>query len=152
MSTRGPYETTPLPSEPRNLAERLRWLRKDRGLTQVEVASALGCEQTLISAWEVGRTRPTAVTLGALARHFGVSIAALEAGENFLQEARKVEDALKAPQALEDLTLTLPPAGAGLLMVVDAQTGQQERQDPAEGMSLLLRNLKKGRQAWIVFK
>ena len=143
-----------MPAEPRSLAERLRWLRKQRGLTQVELSLAMGCEQAVISSWEVGRTRPTAVSLGALAKHFQVSITALDTGNGFREEAEKYE-ALRTGEgaaAAENLALqvSLPPNAAGKLMFVDTLKGNQEGADLGEVMAQLLRALKKGRKAWIV--
>ncbi|MBI4911535.1 MAG: helix-turn-helix transcriptional regulator [Acidobacteria bacterium] len=153
MTSRGPYQTSPMPEVPRNLQERLRWLRKRRGLTQVEVAEALGCEQAMISSWEVGRTRPSAVALVALSREYKVSVLALETGDGFLEEAgRALQPPSNKPGADQDLSVTLPAAGAGHLMIMDTQSGNQDRADAAEGMAQLLRALKKGRQAWIVIR
>jgi transcriptional regulator with XRE-family HTH domain len=156
MSVRGPYETSPMPEEPRNLPERLRWLRKQRGLTQVEVSEALGCEQAMVSSWEVGRTRPSAIAMGALARYYNLSIAALDEGEGFSREAvesyaqtlKRVASG-KAPSGMQ---INLPQTAPGQLLVVEASTGNGDLTDPAEGMAKLLRALKKGRQAWIVIK
>lgn len=156
MSIRGPYETSPMPDEPRNLSERLRWLRKQRGMTQVEVSEALGCEQAMVSSWEVGRTRPSAIAMGALARYYQVSIGALEGGENFSREAvESYTQTLKRSAAGKEpsgVQLTLPRTSPGQLLVVDAATGNGDPSDPADGMAKLLRALKKGRQAWIVIK
>lgn len=155
MPSRGPYETSPLPTEPRTLAERLRWLRKQQGLTQVELAQVLGCEQAMVSSWEVGRTRPSAVTLGVLARHYGLSIASLDGGDDFMAEAGRSlqaqRDALQAEEGSDSLTLTLSPAPGGLALV-DGATGTQTPLDTAQAMSELLKALKKGRQAWVVLK
>jgi transcriptional regulator with XRE-family HTH domain len=153
MPTRGPYATSPMPTQPRTLAERLRWLRKQSGLTQVEVSQALGCEQAMISSWEVGRTRPSAVTLGALAKHYGVSLASLDTGHGFLEEAtrRPLPEGEPEGSAVET-TLTLPPVPPGQVMLLDERTGTQTSTDPAEAMSALLRALKKGRKAWLVVR
>ena len=153
MSSRGPYETSSMPTPPRTLAERLRWLRKQAGLTQVKVSQSLGCEQAMISSWEVGRTRPSAVTLGALARHYGVSLPCLELGLGFMEEATKHPQ----PAALVDetpapATLTLPPAAPGQVMLLDERTGIHTSTDAAEAMATLLRALKKGRRAWLVVR
>ena len=156
MSIRGPYETSPMPEEPRNLSERLRWLRKQRGLTQVEVSEALGCEQAMVSSWEVGRTWPSAIAMGALARYYQVSIAALEAGDGFSREAvESYTQSLKRAASGKEpvgLHLDLPQSAPGQLLVVDAATGNGDPTDPADGMAKLLRALKKGRQAWIVIR
>jgi transcriptional regulator with XRE-family HTH domain len=140
-----------MPAEPRNLAERLRWLRKERGLTQVEASTALGCDQAMVSSWEVGRTRPSAVTLGALARYYGVSLLALDTGEGFLEEAARLQTPAVGGST-EAFQVALQPASAGALMLVDANAGTQDRTDAAEAMAKLLKALKKGRQAWIVIR
>jgi len=153
MPTRGPYETSPLPKHPRTLAERLRWLRKEAGFTQVEVSQALGCEQAMVSSWEVGRTRPSAVTLGALARHYGISLGALDTGHGFKDEAAKRP--LPEPPVDElptDNTLTLPPVAPGQVMLIDERNASQTSTDAAEAMAALLRALKKGRKAWVVVR
>jgi transcriptional regulator with XRE-family HTH domain len=153
MPTRGPYETSPLPAQPRTLAERLRWLRKQAGQTQVEVSQALGCEQAMVSSWEVGRTRPSAVTLGALAKHFGISLATLDTGHGFLEEAaRRPMPESMLEDSGEHPTLTLPPVAPGQVMLLDDRSGTQSSTDPAEAMATLLRALKKGRKAWIVMR
>ena len=155
MPPRGPYETSPLPSHPRTLAERLRWLRKESGVTQVELSQGLGCEQAMVSSWEVGRTRPGAVTLGALAKHYGISLAALDTGFGFMEEAAQrpqPEADPGAEVAADASTLTLPPSPPGRVMLMDERTGTQTSTDAAEAMAALLRALKKGRRAWLVMK
>ncbi len=142
-----------MPTHPRTLAERLRWLRKQAGFTQVEVSQALGCEQAMISSWEVGRTRPSAVTLGALARHYGVSLPGLESGLGFMEEAtRRPQPEPPADEPSGSATLALPPAAPGQVMLLDERTGTQTSTDAAEAMAALLRALKKGRKAWLVVR
>lgn len=41
-----------------SLADRLRKVRRDHGLTQDQMAEALGIKPVTWSAWEAGRTRP----------------------------------------------------------------------------------------------
>jgi transcriptional regulator with XRE-family HTH domain len=135
------------------LAERLRWLRKQAGLTQVEVSQALGCEQAMISSWEVGRTRPSAVTLGALAKHYGLSVNVLDTGLGFLDEAhRRPQPDASAGEPSGDAPLILPPVAPGQVMLLDERSGTQTPTDAAEAMSALLRALKKGRKAWVVVR
>jgi transcriptional regulator with XRE-family HTH domain len=153
MPTRGPYETSPLPTHPRTLAERLRWLRKQSGLTQVEVSQALGCEQAMVSSWELGRTRPSAVTLGVLARQFGVSLAALDTGQGFLEEAaQRPHPETAADEASAGDSLILPPVTPGQVMLLDERSGTSTSTDAAEAMAALLRALKKGRKAWVIVR
>lgn len=142
-----------MPTQPRTLAERLRWLRKQSGLTQVEVSQALGCEQAMISSWEVGRTRPSAVTLGALAKHYSVTLAALDSGAGFMEEVARRPQPEAEPEASESGTvLALPPVAPGQVMLLDEKAGTQTPTDAAEAMATLLRALKKGRKAWVVVR
>ncbi len=148
------YETSPLPQEPRTLAERLKWLRKQRGLTQVELSTELGCEQAVVSSWEVGRTRPSAASLNAVARHFQVSIKALETGAGFLREAARPPQTPVRPSepGPKGTPFALPPNAAGALLVIDQGSGTREELDPADGLGVLLRALGRGRKAWIVIE
>jgi len=54
--------------------ERIKVLRKDAGLSQKELAEALGVHQTAVSQWEHGRTMPDIGLLPALAELFKVSV------------------------------------------------------------------------------
>jgi transcriptional regulator with XRE-family HTH domain len=153
MPTRGPYETSPLPTVPRTLAERLRWLRKQAGLTQVEVSTALGCEQAMVSSWEVGRTRPSAVTLGVLAKHYGINLSTLDSGLGFMEEvAQRPRPETMDQDSGEFPAFNLPPGAPGQVMLLDERTGAQAPADAAEAMAVLLRALKKGRKAWVVIR
>ena len=49
-------------------------LRKEKGLTQVELATILHIDQTTISKWELGKALPDTTTLVVLAGYFDVSI------------------------------------------------------------------------------
>ena len=55
----------------------LRRTRLDAGLTQAEVAKALGTDQSAVSGWETGKTRPSGPSLINLADLFGCSVDAL---------------------------------------------------------------------------
>ena len=50
---------------------RVRELRKEKGLTQQQLAEATGMNQRSISRIEMGNTNPTVRTLGRIARGFG---------------------------------------------------------------------------------
>ena len=55
-------------------AERLRQLRARFGWSQYEVASKIGVSQSLLAAWENGRSAPSSVYLRSLALLYGVSV------------------------------------------------------------------------------
>lgn len=49
-------------------------LRKDAGLTQVQLADALGVSQSTVAAWESGEKYPRASILPALATALGCTV------------------------------------------------------------------------------
>lgn len=55
-------------------SERLKKLRKDTGLTQVDVASKLGISQQAYASWERGVKKPTQDNLVKIAQILDVSI------------------------------------------------------------------------------
>ncbi|WP_395331082.1 helix-turn-helix domain-containing protein [Novosphingobium sp. BL-8H] len=63
-----------------SLGERLHRLRKERGLTQGELASRLGVSKPTVWAWEQGRARPIEDRLEAIARELGVATTELRPG------------------------------------------------------------------------
>lgn len=158
MSAREPANPSSIPLHPRNLGERLRYLRKRFGFTQVELCTALGCEQSLISNWEVGRVKPTALALAALARHYRVTGSALETGEAFQMEADHAWETFQAQLAGEASAapsrpqVELPPIPPGTLSWMDETIGGPETREVADAMALLLQALKRGRRVWVVVK
>ena len=66
------------------LNEKLQQLRKQRNLTQEELAQALYVSRTAISKWESGRGYPSIDSLKAIAKFFGVSLDELLSGEQLL--------------------------------------------------------------------
>ena len=65
-----------------SLGVRLQRLRKGRGLTQSQIAAALGVSKPTVWAWEQGRARPVDDRIEALAQVLGVSAAELLSGVN----------------------------------------------------------------------
>lgn len=59
------------------MSDRIREARQEAGLTQVDVARAMGLKQQSVQAWEAGRTRPGADKLAALASVLGTTVDAL---------------------------------------------------------------------------
>ena len=49
-------------------------LRKERGLTQVQLAQELGVDQATVSKWEIGRAYPEAKYALKLSEYFGVTV------------------------------------------------------------------------------
>ncbi len=69
--------------------EKLQELRKNRGLTQEELAEALYVSRTAISKWESGRGYPSIDSLKEISNYFSVSIDDLLSGEKLLSIAEK---------------------------------------------------------------
>jgi len=69
--------------------EKLQRLRKQKGLTQEEMAQALYVSRTAISKWESGRGYPSIDSLKAIAKFFDVTIDALLSGEEVLSIAEE---------------------------------------------------------------
>ena len=61
--------------------DRLYRLRRERGLSQEELAGALGVSRQAVQKWESGVSQPTLEKLTALARYFGVTLDWLVNGE-----------------------------------------------------------------------
>ena len=71
------------------LNEKLSALRKQKGLTQEELAKALYVSRTAVSKWESGRGVPNTESLKAISKYFSVSIDNLLSGEELLAIADK---------------------------------------------------------------
>lgn len=57
-----------------NIHEKLKLLRKERGLTQSDVGEAIGQERSTIACYETGKRTPDVETLEKLARFFKVTL------------------------------------------------------------------------------
>ena len=71
------------------LGEKLQELRKSKGLTQEELASALYISRTAISKWESGRGYPSIDSLKEISKFFSVTIDDLLSSEKILYIAEK---------------------------------------------------------------
>ena len=69
--------------------EKLQELRKNRGLTQEELAEALFVSRTAISKWESGRGYPNIDSLKEISNFFSVTIDELLSSEKLLSIAEK---------------------------------------------------------------
>ena len=55
------------------MAERLREVRTEAGLTQAQFGERLSVSQDTVSLWEKGRSVPTTETLAMICRNFNIS-------------------------------------------------------------------------------
>jgi len=71
------------------LSKKLQELRKQKGITQDELAKLLFVSRTAISKWESGRGYPSITSLKAIADLFNISIDSLLSGEELILIAEK---------------------------------------------------------------
>lgn len=64
-------------------------IRTKRGLTQKDIADALGVDQSAVHLWEVGKTKPRVDTLVNLAKLLNCSVDDLLAGSQAVQDGAK---------------------------------------------------------------
>ncbi|MCA1714432.1 MAG: helix-turn-helix domain-containing protein [Gammaproteobacteria bacterium] len=91
-----------------DLGQRIATLRRDRGLTQVQLAEAMGVAQQTLAHYEAGRLRLLAGALPNLADQLGITVEAL-VGAPSKRSAGKRGPAPKLQQQLEQIQ-TLPKA------------------------------------------
>lgn len=87
------------------LNEKLQELRKQKGLTQEELAEILFVSRTAISKWESGRGYPNIDSLKAIAEFFNITIDELLSSKELLSIAQK--DSAKIIQQIRDLVFGL---------------------------------------------
>ena len=85
--------------------EKLQQLRKQKGLTQEELAEVLFVSRTAISKWESGRGYPNIESLKAIAKFFSVTVDSLLSGEELLTLAE--EDTRQTKSHLSDMIFGL---------------------------------------------
>ncbi len=89
--------------------EKLQKLRKQRGLTQEELAAALYVSRTAISKWESGKGYPNIDSLKAIAAFFHVTVDELLSGSELLSIAE--DDRRRQRVRARDLTFGLLDCG-----------------------------------------
>ena len=85
--------------------EKLLELRKQKGLTQEELAEVLYVSRAAVSKWESGRGYPNIDSLKAIAKFFGVTIDELLSGDELLTIAE--EDTRQKESRFRDLVFGL---------------------------------------------
>jgi transcriptional regulator with XRE-family HTH domain len=73
------------------LGQNIRLLRKQKGLTQVELAKNLDCSQAVITAYESGKKKPAVDTLSRLADVLGVTTDQIIGKKNVPQQKNPVK-------------------------------------------------------------
>lgn len=85
--------------------ERIKWYRKELGLSQQYIAKKLHLSQGAISQWESGITKPPAEQLPALADLFGISV-----DELLGRDSQPVQKTNVVDKALIEALTALPPS------------------------------------------
>ena len=96
--------------------EKLQELRKQKGLTQEELAQSLYVSRTAVSKWESGRGYPNIDSLKAIAKFFSVTIDELLSGEEVLAIAE--EDQKQKESILRDMVFGLLDLSAAIIFFV----------------------------------
>ena len=108
------------------MGARIASLRKEQGITQVQIADLLKVSQQTITAYEVGRRRMPVSSLPVIARFLGVSIEEL-IGEPPSAAAKKRGPTPKIQQQMERIQ-QLPKAQQRFVMqMIDTVLAQQGR-------------------------
>ena len=104
--------------------EKLQELRKQRGLTQEELAQRLYVSRTAISKWESGRGYPNIESLKAIAAFFSMTVDALLSSDEVLTLAEKSQRQTKSHA--RDLVFGLLDLCAILLLFLPLFAGRGE--------------------------
>ena len=94
--------------------EKLQQLRKQKGLTQEELAELLYVSRTAVSKWESGRGFPNIESLKAISKYFCVSLDELLSGDELLALAEK--DSKERETTIRNLIFGLLDCGMSLLL------------------------------------
>ena len=93
--------------------EKLQELRKQKGLTQEELAQSLYVSRTAVSKWESGRGYPNIDSLKSISKFFGVTIDELLSGDELLTIAE--EDNRQKETHLRDLVFGVLDCSAAMV-------------------------------------
>lgn len=94
--------------------ERLQILRKQKGLTQEDLANVLFVSRAAVSKWESGRGYPNIDSLKAMAKYFSVTIDELLSGEEALNVA--AEDHKEKETCFRDFVFGLLDCSCAMLL------------------------------------
>lgn len=112
--------------------KKLQELRRQKNLTQEELAQALYVSRTAVSKWESGRGYPNIDSLKAIAKFFDVTVDRLLSGEELLNIAEK--DTAQKEKYIQDLVFGL--LDCGIAMFFFLPFFGQKVDDAVQGVSL----------------
>lgn len=108
------------------LGERIARLRREHGITQVQLAEALGVSQQTMQSYEVGRRRIPVSALPTVAESLSVSLEELF-GQGKQPARSKRGPASKLEQHLERISQLPKPRQRAVIEVIEALLAQQGR-------------------------
>ena len=94
--------------------EKLQELRKQKNMTQEDLAASLYVSRTAVSKWESGRGYPNIDSLKTISKFFGITVDELLSGEELLSVAH--EDGKQKENRIHDLVFGLLDISAALLL------------------------------------
>ena len=113
--------------------EKLQELRKNKGLTQEELAESLYISRTAVSKWESGRGMPSIESLKAISKFFAVTLDELLSGEELLMIAE--DDHKQKEKHIRDMIYGLLDCSMVLLFFMPFF--RQRTDGTIQGVSLL---------------
>ena len=116
--------------------EKLQELRKQKGLTQEELAEKLYVSRKAVSKWESGRGYPNIDSLKEIAKYFSITVDELLSGNELLKIAE--EDGKQKKNTVRDLVFGLIDCSIGMFLFLPF-FGQRSI-DAVTGVSLLSLN------------
>ena len=96
--------------------EKLQELRKQKGLTQEELAQVLFVSRTAISKWESGRGYPNIESLKGIAKYFSVTVDELLSSDQLLAVAE--EDKKQTEKSFRDTVMGLVDISSVMLIIL----------------------------------
>ncbi len=112
----------------KSMGETISSLRKEKGMTQKDLADMLGITDKAVSKWERGVAYPDTATIPAIAEIFEISV------EELLNAKAAPAPASKGTEDIINLVLKAVPLAMGVAVVVTSVLGEL---DLTSGMTML---------------
>ena len=106
-----------------SIAERMKRVRRERGLSQERLAEQLNVSRQTVSKWENGLAVPSGDNLNQLGKALGVSVDFLLNGERALSAPAEETPAAKEPPVPQPGRRRLPALLAALLLAGSVRIG-----------------------------
>ncbi|MBQ1574030.1 MAG: helix-turn-helix transcriptional regulator [Clostridiales bacterium] len=121
------------------LKNKLKQLREEHGLSQVELAEKLGKSQNTISSWETGRTMPRMKDMNVLCSLYDCTLESLTGIKQFDANDITVEDILFRLSSLQ--TDDLERLDAQIKYIIDTRVEMQKVENEKQQLLEKLRSL-----------